>query len=203
METDDIEIWNIWNSTKAPKYPHNQVIKHCLRRWPQREARSSIKVLDLGCGNGVNSWFLAREGFQVSATDISDQGIEATRLRLLADDLSATLRVESADDINELPGTFDLVICVGVLEVVGLKFAHRIMKSVHEALVSGGEAFFIFAGDLSYNLGSKTSYNLHGFSESEVESLGEGFSKILIDKSISTFDAQKTIHFEWKLLLEK
>lgn len=203
MDTEHIELWNIWNSEKAPNYPHNQLIKYCLRRWPQREARGAIKVLDLGCGNGINSWFLAREGFQVTATDISVQGINATRQRLLGDGLSATLRVESADVIDELPESFDLVICVGVLEVVGIKVAQRIIKSVHQILRSGGEAFFLFAGDLSYNLGDKTPYNLHGYSEKEVQSLGKDFSGVLIDKSISTFDGQKTMHFEWKMLMEK
>lgn len=203
MKSDNIEMWNIWNSTSAPNYPHNQVIKYCLKRWPQRGDRESIKVLDLGCGNGVNTWFLAREGFRVSATDISDQGVNAARLRLLADGLSANLRAESAETINELPSSLDLVICVGVLEVVGLEVAHRIMESVHKSLKIGGEAFFLFAGEESYNLGNKTAYHLHGYSEKEVESLGKLFSRALIDKSVSTFDGQKTTHFEWKLLLEK
>lgn len=40
------------------------------------------RVLDIACGEGRNSIFLAHHGFQVTAVDISDRGVEKGRRRL-------------------------------------------------------------------------------------------------------------------------
>ena len=63
------EIWEKWNLSGGPKYPHEKVIQFCFRRYPRREDRE-LKALDLGCGGGVHSLFLAAEGFSVTGVDV-------------------------------------------------------------------------------------------------------------------------------------
>src|SRR2546426_7636787 len=56
------DIWNTWNASGGPKYPHEKVIQYCFRNFPP-EQRSSVRALDVGCGGGVHTAFLAAEGF--------------------------------------------------------------------------------------------------------------------------------------------
>ncbi len=55
-----IDIWNEWNNSGGPKYPHEKVIQFVFRNYPlpisENEGRR-IDVLDLGCGNGVHTHF--------------------------------------------------------------------------------------------------------------------------------------------------
>ncbi|NEO67393.1 MAG: class I SAM-dependent methyltransferase, partial [Moorea sp. SIO4G2] len=93
------EIWNIWNESGGPKYPQEKVIQFCFRRF-YPEIRSETKVLDLGCGSGVHCIFLAREGFQVTGTDISEIGVANTKEKLITLGLKADIYVEAADLLN-------------------------------------------------------------------------------------------------------
>jgi len=40
-----------------------------------------INIMDLGCGTGRHSIYLAQQGFKVYATDISETGLEITKLK--------------------------------------------------------------------------------------------------------------------------
>ncbi|MFC0560655.1 class I SAM-dependent methyltransferase [Halalkalibacter alkalisediminis] len=42
-----------------------------------------VKLLDIGCGEGKDAVFFARNGYDVTAFDISNAGIEKTRNLLL------------------------------------------------------------------------------------------------------------------------
>ena len=63
-------------------------------------------ALDLGCGEGADAIWLARQGWQVTGVDVSDVALD--RARQHAD--AAGVRVEFVlDDLATSPGEFDLV----------------------------------------------------------------------------------------------
>jgi len=73
-----------------------------------------LTVLDAGCGEGKNAAFLAHQGAQVSAFDISTTALENARK---AWENSDRIHWETAD-IRSIPlpeGTFDIVIAYGLL----------------------------------------------------------------------------------------
>jgi len=53
------------------------------------------KILDLGCGTGRHTVLLARKGFDVYATDISETGLKMTRKQLKESELKANVKIAS------------------------------------------------------------------------------------------------------------
>ena len=77
----------------------------------------SLRLLDIGCGEGRNAVFFARNGYQVTAFDTSPRGIEKTKQ--LAADAGAPVEAFVAD-INEFRPAepFDVLFSTGVLQYV-------------------------------------------------------------------------------------
>ena len=68
---DEIHTAKRWGTSSQPM----------MCRWANRNLKPSASVLDLGCGIGPNSFWLASEGFEVSAIDISPRAIERMEAR--------------------------------------------------------------------------------------------------------------------------
>ncbi len=67
------------------------------------------KALDIACGEGRNSLFLALHGFSVTGLDISDKGLEKGASRAHAMGLNVEFRRVDLDDCT-IQGTFDLIL---------------------------------------------------------------------------------------------
>lgn len=98
---------------------------HVIRRRMQRclEAVDQLgpgtgRALDVGCGAGQMALALHDRGYDVSAIDISDGMLEATRATFAAAGAEADIR---AADMRHLPyddGTFEWVTALGAIEYV-------------------------------------------------------------------------------------
>lgn len=129
-----------------------------LNRWPFSELvsdvtrltfdvdRSTLSVLDLGCGAGNNTWFFLDSGFDVCGLDISPTAVQFARdrLRLLGFD-GPDLRVGSATQLPWDEGRFDLVVDRGTLCQLVIDDVDKVTSEVDRVLKAGG----LF---LSYNL---------------------------------------------------
>ena len=79
----------------------------CRRRPPGR-------ALDIGCGAGTDSVFLARQGWDVTSLDFMPKALEYTTAR--AREAGVTVRPVEADITEwQVPGAFDLVLDHGLL----------------------------------------------------------------------------------------
>lgn len=67
------------------------------------------KALDIACGEGRNSIFLAREGFDVTGVDISEVGLEKARKWMKREGLQIDFRVADLEEY-EFTDTYDLII---------------------------------------------------------------------------------------------
>jgi ubiquinone/menaquinone biosynthesis C-methylase UbiE len=74
------------------------------------------KVLDLGCGSGRHTVMLAKEGFEVYATDISREALRLTKKWLEESKLSATIKIASCYDRFPFENNFfDAIISTQVI----------------------------------------------------------------------------------------
>jgi tellurite methyltransferase len=82
-----------------------------LRRLPPE---GSIRPLDVGCGEGRNAVFFARNGYRVTAFDLSEQGL--SKARQLARSVGVELELFQADlNTYRLVDQFDVIFSTGVL----------------------------------------------------------------------------------------
>lgn len=92
------------------KYPQEHVIRFVARHFRREPHKPPARLLDLGCGPGACTWFMAREGFEVAAIDGSATAILQATARLAGESLRADFR---NGDYLQLPwddGYFDGVI---------------------------------------------------------------------------------------------
>lgn len=103
------------------------------------EVRSSPgTALDLGCGAGSYSIFMAQRGYRVTALDFMPQAVAMARERATA--AGVEVAVEQADVTRfEHPGPFDLILDVGCLHGIpdALRPAYR--QQILRWLAPGGD----------------------------------------------------------------
>jgi 2-polyprenyl-3-methyl-5-hydroxy-6-metoxy-1,4-benzoquinol methylase len=198
-ETNERELWDKWNAGGGPQYPRDEVVRFFMRRYKDKVARKNTRVLDLGCGGGVHTAFLAAEGFNTSACDISPEGVEITKKRLADRGLSANVFVSSIETLDLKPVSFDAILSVGVLECTLPGAVEAEMPKIARLLRPGGVGFFIFASNRDYRLKSeKNPYVRRGFTEGEVRSIfGMSFDELDINRVIRTEQNQSIELNEW------
>lgn len=191
--------WDAWNTQGGPKYPHEKVIQFCFRNFPPT-LRAGVRVLDLGCGSGVHTAFLAAEGFTVTGVDPSKAGIANTRQRLAALGLDATLQIQRAEALDFPADSFDLVICVGVFDAAGPENARAAVGKLSEILAPGAQGMFLFASDRDFRVGVEHPFGLiiHGYPQDEVERMFAGsFKQVWIDRYITTYERGRYEQNDW------
>ncbi len=86
------------------------------------EARAPLKgkrVLDIGCGGGILSEAMARTGARVTGIDLADSALAAARVHMKTTGFEIDYRRITAEELAvEMPGTFDAVTCMELLEHV-------------------------------------------------------------------------------------
>ena len=86
----------IWEKTfreqEWGKYPPEFVIRFVARNFYAAVDRRQVRMLDLGCGPGACTWYMARKSFDVSGVDGSPTAITRAA-RLAGEGLHADLRV--------------------------------------------------------------------------------------------------------------
>ena len=180
----------MWNRGGGPAYPHEKVVQFVFRHFPL-VVRAQKRFLDLGCGSGVHTVFLARERFQVCGVDISPVGLEHTRRRLAIEGLSADLNIGSVEAVALPDASVDAVISVGVLDCAGPNLFAPALSELGRVLRPGGRAMLLFASDTDFRVAAAGNTGLHGFTQSEVEHalspLQSMYSEVFMDRYITTY----------------
>ncbi len=99
-------------------------------------------VLDVGCGGGILSDSMARKGAQVTGIDLSTKALKVAQLHALeAGTANVRYREVSAEAMAaEMPGQFDVVTCMEMLEHV--PDPSSVVRACSQLVKPGGWVFF-------------------------------------------------------------
>jgi len=85
----------------------------------QRATLDRAAVLDVGCGGGLLSESLARQGARVTAIDLAPELIKVAKLHRLESGVEVDYRLQSVESLaQDMPGAFDAITCMEMLEHV-------------------------------------------------------------------------------------
>lgn len=103
-----------------------------------------LKLLDIGCGEGRNSVFFARNGYDVTAFDLAEAGVEKTKK--LADRVGVNINVFKANVMEfRLSEKYDILFSVGVFHYIPKELREELFENFKEYTnVDGINMFSVF-----------------------------------------------------------
>ncbi len=108
-----------WWDPKGEFRPLHELNPLRLAFIEEQVALASKAVLDVGCGGGILSEAMARQGAHVVGIDLAQAALEVARLHALEAQVTIDYRHVAAEDLaRTAPGSFDVVTCMEMLEHV-------------------------------------------------------------------------------------
>ncbi len=119
-----------------------------LPRLVNFEAYRGKKLLEVGCGAGIDLVRFARAGAQVSGIDLSQTAIDLARKNLQSSRLEGELAVMDGEAMQFPDQSFDVVFAHGVLQYTG--DPGKMIQQIHRVLRPGGEAILMVYNKVSW-----------------------------------------------------
>ena len=205
MKSFSKEWEEIHRNQEWGKYPSEQLIRFIARNFYKKD-RKNIKILDFGCGAGANTWFLAREGFDVYAFDGSESAVNRAKEYLNKEGYNNVhFSVMDGTELDYASDMFDCIVdnvCIYANKKVHIETMY---KEAYEKLKKGGKLYSACFGDKTYGYGTgiyienNTYENIekgplegraiaHFFTKDELRETLEvsGFHNIIIDEMVYT-----------------
>lgn len=163
MKTFDTVWEDIHQECEWGKYPSEEIIRFVARNY-YKYNRKDINILDVGCGTGAITWFLAREGFSAYGFDGSITAINKAKNRMQAEELNAELIVCDAANLPYEDSKMDAVIDSAVIYANCVSGIKLILKECYRVLKEGGKFFstgLFMVGMTGYKTGEKIEVNTY------------------------------------------
>ena len=129
-----------WWDPNGPQRPLHELNPARLGYVSERVRLRDATVLDVGCGAGLLSEAMAREGALVTALDLAPELIDVARLHLLESGLQVDYRLVSVEELAaQAPGSFDAITCMEMLEHV--PDPGSVLRACASLLRPGGKLF--------------------------------------------------------------
>jgi ubiquinone/menaquinone biosynthesis C-methylase UbiE len=156
-----------------------------LRRIIDFNAYKAKKVLEVGCGLGIDLVQFAKGGAIVTGIDLADNAIELARRNFSLHGVHGELLVMNGEELSFNDNSFDVVFALGVLAYT--HDAALIVREIYRVLEPGGEAIlmmyhrnswlFFFADLLGFRLGREDAPVFKTYSIDEFQRMLKDFSR--------------------------
>jgi tellurite methyltransferase len=125
-------------------YWGNRPSSTCLKVLSLFPPEKPLRLLDIGCGEGRNAVFFARNGYAVTAFDLSPKGVEKTKR--LADKAGVRLNVFEADILKyRIEESYDILFSTGVFHYIPPELRTEIVANYRDHTnLSGLNVFSVF-----------------------------------------------------------
>ncbi|MBP2029958.1 2-polyprenyl-3-methyl-5-hydroxy-6-metoxy-1,4-benzoquinol methylase [Methanohalophilus levihalophilus] len=110
MGSWDSKWEEVYRNQEWGKYPPEELIRFIARNFYNNDFRNDVHILDIGCGTGAETWFLAREGFSAIGIDGSKTAISIAKKRFSDENLSGDFIEGDIEALNFADDFFDAVI---------------------------------------------------------------------------------------------
>lgn len=154
------------------------------------------KTLDLCCGAGSNTVYLAKEGFQVTAIDISSKAVEISSKKAEEANVKIKFLVQSFLELPFKSEEFDFVFDMGCFHHVKPWDRHVFIEGVHRVLKKNGTYFLIC---FSYKNGSAWNH----FTKRQLMRLFSGSFEFKEIRHIASTEGDGFIRYFYWVLMEK
>jgi SAM-dependent methyltransferase len=187
-------VWNlgwdqIFSDHEWGRYPPEDLIRFIASNYYKITPRSSVAILEVGCGPGANIWYLAREGFSVFGVDGSSVAIERAKQRLSKEGLNADLKVADIMKIPYPDAFFDAVIDIECIYANSMADSRIIVDEIKRVLKPGGRFFSKTFSTGTY--GDGNGIKLEGEERTYVELFNGALKK---GYGIIRFNSEEDIH---------
>jgi len=146
IEITDLPVGSTEFFDALEKYRYEKI--DYLRHYVGFEQYRGKKVLEIGCGAGVDLLQFARAGADVSAVDLTPNAIELATANLAREGYRGNLQVGNAESLSFPDDHFDVVYSHGVLHHT--VDTQKSIDEVHRVLHAGGEAIIMLYNRYSW-----------------------------------------------------
>ncbi len=177
---------------------------HHLLQLVDFDGHSGRRVLEVGCGAGVDLARFAKGGAIVTGIDIASSAIDLARANFDQQGLRGDFQVANGEQLPFPDGSFDLVYAHGVVQYTA--DPRRLVEECRRVLVPGGEAIFQVYNRVSWlnalsklmkvGLEHDDAPVLLKFSIGEFRRLLDGFREVRIVPE--RFPVKSRLHGGWK-----
>jgi len=154
------------------------------------------KALDICCGAGTNTVYLAQKGFEVTGMDISSGAVEYARERAERAQVKIRFLVENFLRLPFRDEEFDLVFDMGCFHHVRVKDRAAFIKGVRRVLKTRGAYFLVC---FSYRNGPAWNH----FTKEQITQIFSEYFKINDIKHVSSVEGDGVTRHFYSVLMEK
>ena len=141
---ENIEFWErAWNGVKTP-YTQMPDLPYLAAIPTSLQGYGVKSVLDLGCGSGWLSIYLARQGFIVTGVDVARHALELGAQWAEQEGHEIRFDVSDIVDLPYPPSSFDAVVGNSIFEHLTAELAASTIARLMSILVPGGVFFGCF-----------------------------------------------------------
>ncbi len=133
----NLEFWQrAWNMVKVP-YTQLPDLNYIPRIPAELESKKTTRILDLGCGSGWLSVFLARNGFKMLGVDVASHAIELAKTWAGEEKLDIEFFVQDISELDFPENHFGAVVANSIFEHLTLDLARQTVGKLLPMLEPG------------------------------------------------------------------